>query len=186
MALLESYIAEPPPLYETEQGAVRVRGTRVSLDTVIHAYNGGATPEDIVRSFTTLTLRDVYAVITYYFGPQGRGRSLCSPAGRRSGSSTEPIYGALSAGTGPSGEAGGAARCQTNKRSIDMRPETVLSKRSHETTLRFLAEPTDMNFGGKVHGGAVMKWIDQAGYACAVGWSGHYCVTLYVGGIRFL
>ena len=31
-----------------------------------------------------------------------------------------------------------------------------------------------------------MKWIDQAGYACAVGWSGHYCVTVYVGGIRFL
>jgi len=59
------------------------------------------------------------------------------------------------------------------------------TERPHETTLRFLAEPTDMNFGGKVHGGAVMKWIDQAGYACAVGWSGHYCVTLYVGGIRF-
>jgi uncharacterized protein (TIGR00369 family) len=53
-------------------------------------------------------------------------------------------------------------------------------------TLRFLAEPADVNFGGKVHGGAVMKWIDQAGYACAVGWSGHYCVTAYVGGIRFL
>jgi acyl-CoA hydrolase len=43
-----------------------------------------------------------------------------------------------------------------------------------------------VNFGGKVHGGAVMKWIDQAGYACAVGWSGHYCVTIFVGGIRFL
>lgn len=54
-----------------------------------------------------------------------------------------------------------------------------------EITLRFLAEPTDVNFGGKVHGGAVMKWIDQAGYTCAVGWSGHYCVTVYVGGIRF-
>ena len=37
-----------------------------------------------------------------------------------------------------------------------------------------------------MHGGAVMKWIDQAGYACAVSWSGHYCVTVYVGGIRFL
>ena len=48
-----------------------------------------------------------------------------------------------------------------------------------EITLRFLAEPTDVNFGGKVHGGAVMKWIDQAGYACAVGWSAHYCVTAY-------
>ncbi len=55
-----------------------------------------------------------------------------------------------------------------------------------EVTLRFLAEPTDVNYGGKVHGGAVMKWIDQAGYACAVGWSGQYCVTVYVGGIRFL
>lgn len=51
--------------------------------------------------------------------------------------------------------------------------------------LRFLAQPTDVNFGGKVHGGAVMKWIDQAGYACAVGWSGYYCVTAYIGGIRF-
>lgn len=55
-----------------------------------------------------------------------------------------------------------------------------------EILLRFLAEPTDVNFGGKVHGGAVMKWIDQAGYACAAGWSGQYCVTVYVGGIRFL
>ena len=58
-------------------------------------------------------------------------------------------------------------------------------ERERQITLRFLAEPTDLNFGGKVHGGAVMKWIDQAGYACAVGWSGQYCVTVYVGGIRF-
>ena len=60
-----------------------------------------------------------------------------------------------------------------------------MPEREREITLRFLAEPTDVNFGGKVHGGAVMKWIDQAGYACAVGWSGQYCVTVYVGGIRF-
>ena len=55
-----------------------------------------------------------------------------------------------------------------------------------ELTLRFLAQPTDVNYGGKVHGGAVMKWIDQAGYAAAVAWSGHYSVTVAVGGIRFL
>lgn len=61
----------------------------------------------------------------------------------------------------------------------------VAVTRPREITLRFLAEPTDVNFGGKVHGGAVMKWIDQAGYACAVGWSGYYCVTVYIGGIRF-
>ena len=54
-----------------------------------------------------------------------------------------------------------------------------------EVTLRFLAEPTDVNFGGKMFGGAVMKWIDLAGFACASGWSGSYCVTAYVGGIGF-
>ena len=63
---------------------------------------------------------------------------------------------------------------------------SAANSRSREITLRFLAEPGDVNFGGKVHGGAVMKWIDQAGYACAVSWSGYYCVTVSVGGIRFL
>ncbi|MGF6494326.1 acyl-CoA hydrolase [Luteibacter sp. 621] len=55
-----------------------------------------------------------------------------------------------------------------------------------DVEFRFLAQPTDVNFGGKVHGGMVMKWIDQAGYACAVGWSGAYCVTVSVSGIQFL
>jgi acyl-CoA hydrolase len=54
-----------------------------------------------------------------------------------------------------------------------------------EITLSFLAEPTDINFEGKVRGGAVITWIDRAGYASAVGWSGQYCVTVYVGAIRF-
>ena len=56
----------------------------------------------------------------------------------------------------------------------------------HEVTFRFLAQPTDVNFGGKVHGGMAMKWIDQAGYACAVAWSGAYCVTASVSGIQFV
>ncbi len=56
----------------------------------------------------------------------------------------------------------------------------------HELTFRFLAQPTDVNFGGKVHGGMAMKWIDQAGYACAVAWSGAYCVTVSVSGIQFV
>ena len=52
-------------------------------------------------------------------------------------------------------------------------------------TLRFLAEPNTVNFGGKVHGGTVMKWIDEAGYACATRWAKRYCVTVSVGSIRF-
>lgn len=64
-------------------------------------------------------------------------------------------------------------------------PVPRLPSPMREITLRFLAEPADVNFGGKVHGGILMKWIDQAGYACACGWSGSYCVTVYVGGITF-
>ncbi|HOY14764.1 MAG TPA: acyl-CoA thioesterase [Saprospiraceae bacterium] len=55
----------------------------------------------------------------------------------------------------------------------------------NKTTFQFLSEPTDVNFGGKVHGGVVMKWIDQTAYTCARNWSESYCVTVYVGGIRF-
>ncbi len=61
-----------------------------------------------------------------------------------------------------------------------------MSGHQRELTMRFLAEPSDVNYGGKVHGGIVMKWIDQAGYAAAVGWSGRYSVTVAVGGIRFV
>ncbi|PIQ62689.1 MAG: acyl-CoA thioesterase [Bacteroidetes bacterium CG12_big_fil_rev_8_21_14_0_65_60_17] len=52
-------------------------------------------------------------------------------------------------------------------------------------TLRFLAQPTDVNFGGNVHGGSAMKWLDQAGYVCATTWSSRYCVTAFVGDINF-
>lgn len=57
---------------------------------------------------------------------------------------------------------------------------------SSSITFRFLAEPSTVNFGGKVHGGVVMKWIDEAGYACASQWAGRYCVTASVGGIHFV
>jgi acyl-CoA hydrolase len=52
-------------------------------------------------------------------------------------------------------------------------------------SFQFISEPTDVNFGGKVHGGQVMKWIDQTAYACASHYASNYCVTVYVGGIRF-
>ncbi|MBK8442222.1 MAG: acyl-CoA thioesterase [Sphingobacteriales bacterium] len=56
---------------------------------------------------------------------------------------------------------------------------------NHSITFQFISEPSDVNFGGKVHGGVVMKWIDQTAYTCARTWAETYCVTVYVGGIRF-
>jgi acyl-CoA hydrolase len=51
--------------------------------------------------------------------------------------------------------------------------------------LRFLAAPTDVNWGGKTHGGTVMRWIDEAAGVCAMQWTGERCLAVYSGGIRF-
>ena len=49
-----------------EDGAYRINGTRVSLDSVVYAFLRGATPEGIQRSFPALTLEQVYGAITFY------------------------------------------------------------------------------------------------------------------------
>jgi len=55
-----------PPLIVDADGVARVGGTRVTLDTVIGAYQDGASPEEIVLSYDSLDLADVHAVIAYY------------------------------------------------------------------------------------------------------------------------
>jgi uncharacterized protein (DUF433 family) len=54
------------PLFEDGQGGLRVIGTRVLLERIVHAFEDGATPEGIVQSYDTLPLADVYAVLTWY------------------------------------------------------------------------------------------------------------------------
>jgi len=58
--------AESIPLLTDSDGVIRVSGTRVTLDTVVSAFNTGATAEEIVQQFPSLPLADVYAVISYY------------------------------------------------------------------------------------------------------------------------
>ena len=53
-------------------------------------------------------------------------------------------------------------------------------------TMRFLAAPTDVNWGGKVHGGIVMRWIDDAAHVLATSWTGSAAnVAIFTGGVRF-
>lgn len=54
------------PLTKDEAGVLRVAGTRVSLDSVIYAFNEGATPEEIAQDFPTLGLAAIYAIVSYY------------------------------------------------------------------------------------------------------------------------
>lgn len=54
------------PLKADQDGVMRVGKTRVTLDTVIHAFEQGHTAEEIVSHYPALRLADVYAVIAYY------------------------------------------------------------------------------------------------------------------------
>lgn len=56
---------------------------------------------------------------------------------------------------------------------------------AERVVLRFLAAPTDVNWGGKVHGGTVMKWIDEAAYVCSSRYCGQDTVAVFSGGVRF-
>ncbi|MAX33947.1 acyl-CoA thioesterase [Onishia taeanensis] len=48
-----------------------------------------------------------------------------------------------------------------------------------------LMTPDMANFSGKVHGGAILKKLDEVAYACASRYSGHYVVTLSVDQVKF-
>jgi len=54
------------PLREDPPGVFRVGNTRVLLELVLHAFKRGESPEAIVRSYRSLRLADVYAVISRY------------------------------------------------------------------------------------------------------------------------
>lgn len=54
------------PLIVTEHGTIRIKGSRVSLDSIIHHFKLGATAEQIVQSFPSLSLGDIYSSIAYY------------------------------------------------------------------------------------------------------------------------
>jgi len=54
------------PLTITEDGTIRIKGSRVSLDSIVYHFNLGATAEQIANKFPSLELADIYAAIAYY------------------------------------------------------------------------------------------------------------------------
>jgi uncharacterized protein (DUF433 family) len=53
---------------------IRIKGTRVGIEFVLQAYLEGASPEEIVLRYPTLSLEQVHAAITYYLGHQNAMR----------------------------------------------------------------------------------------------------------------
>ena len=58
------------PLEQDAEGTVRVLGTRVTLDTLMAAFNKGNTAEQIQDSFPSLSLAQIYGVIAWYLDNQ--------------------------------------------------------------------------------------------------------------------
>ena len=61
-----SFLIERAPLEMDADGVVRVGGTRVTLDTLVAAFQDGATAEEIAHQYPSLDLADVYAALGYY------------------------------------------------------------------------------------------------------------------------
>jgi acyl-CoA hydrolase len=56
---------------------------------------------------------------------------------------------------------------------------------AHQLTMTVLMTPDMANFAGNVHGGTILKFLDQVAYACASRYAGRYVVTLSVDQVMF-
>jgi uncharacterized protein (DUF433 family) len=61
-----SFPDEPVPLEICDDQVVRIKGTRVTLDTIVATFNQGKTASEIAFQYPSLQLVDVYAIITFY------------------------------------------------------------------------------------------------------------------------
>jgi uncharacterized protein (DUF433 family) len=64
--MAEALTTESIPIVTGADGVVRVRGTRITLETVVASFAEGATAEEIAQQYPSASLADVYQVIGYY------------------------------------------------------------------------------------------------------------------------
>jgi uncharacterized protein (DUF433 family) len=55
---------------EQREGGFYVADTRISLDSIVHAFHRGESPETICQNFELLCLEEVYGAIAYYLAHQ--------------------------------------------------------------------------------------------------------------------
>ncbi|MCS0587970.1 acyl-CoA thioesterase [Massilia norwichensis] len=56
---------------------------------------------------------------------------------------------------------------------------------NHQLSMTVLMTPDTANFSGNVHGGHILKLLDQVAYACASRYAGAYVVTMSVDQVTF-
>lgn len=68
--MIPSSLSHPIAITRDMDGVLRVDQTRVTLDTIVTAYELGETPEQIVQQFPSLNLEQVYSAISFYLHNQ--------------------------------------------------------------------------------------------------------------------
>ena len=66
MIMNTATVTESIPVAMDHDGVMRILHSRVTLDTLVSAFQGGATAEEIAQQYPTVSLADIYSIIGYY------------------------------------------------------------------------------------------------------------------------
>jgi uncharacterized protein (DUF433 family) len=88
----------PTEYVQKQYGVYRITDTRVSLDSIVHAWWAGQSAETIAQSFPVLTLEQVYGAITFYLAHKEEidryleQQRVDYAAKRRAARDTDPMF----------------------------------------------------------------------------------------------
>lgn len=79
----EQGLVQTIPLTYDADGALRVGGTRVTLDVIISAFLDGGTAEEIAQQYPSVSLADLYSVIGYYLSHSEEAEQYLAQRGQK-------------------------------------------------------------------------------------------------------
>ena len=77
---------------EERNGGYYVAGTRISLDSIVYAFNLGQSPEAIQEGFPSLKLAQIYGAIAFYLDHQAEIDKYLEESEREFESNSIPLF----------------------------------------------------------------------------------------------
>ena len=74
---------------------------------------------------------------------------------------------------------------RSNRQKQPPKIKSPMNLPKHQLVMTVLMTPDTANFSGNVHGGTILKLLDEVAYACASRYAGRYVVTLNVENVTF-
>ena len=80
------------PLVEDEHGILRMTKSRVTVDVILYDFQSGLTAEEIALNYPTVTLADIYAVLSYYLSHREELDLYLATQERRSEAKRQEVF----------------------------------------------------------------------------------------------